>query len=74
VEFLKKLDGLLFKEIDLKKTFCIKIITKPIPNSTADSTKKKNVKDKKFTLSYNKPIDNDKTYNVIHSISAVRSK
>lgn len=38
--------------------FWINIITSPIPNSTADNTKKKNVKDKKFKLSYRNPMDN----------------
>jgi hypothetical protein len=50
------------------------IITKPIPNSTADRTRKKNVNDKKFTLSYKSPIDKDNTYKVIQSISAVSNK
>lgn len=59
VEFLKKLSELVVKDIDLKKTFCINIITKPIPNSTADSTRKKNVSERKFTLSYKKPMDRD---------------
>lgn len=65
---------LLVKDIDLRKIFWISIITSPIPNSTADKTKKKKVKDKKLTLSYSSPIDNESTYNVIHSISAVNSK
>jgi hypothetical protein len=54
--------------------FCINIMTRPIPNSTADNTKKKKVKDKKLTLSYNSPIESESTYSVIHSISAVNSK
>ena len=65
---------LVVKDIDLKKIFCIRIITKPIPNSTADKTKKKNVNDKKLTLSYRNPMDKDNKYRVIHKISAVRSK
>jgi hypothetical protein len=65
---------LLVKDIDLRKIFWISIITNPIPNSTADKTKKKKVKDKKLTLSYSNPIDNESTYSVIHSISAVNSK
>ena len=36
---------------DLKKTFWTNNITSPIPNSTADSTKKKKVRDIKFKLS-----------------------
>ena len=51
VEFLKKLSEFVVREIDLRKIFCINMITKPIPNSTADRTKKKNVKERKFTLS-----------------------
>ena len=31
--------------------FCKSNITNPIPNSTADNTKKKNVRDSKLTLS-----------------------
>ena len=54
--------------------FCTKIITRPTPNSTADKTRKKNVKDKKFALSYKIPRDRTKTYKVIHKISAVNSK
>ena len=51
VEFLKKLSELVVRDMDLRKTFCISMITKPIPNSTADNTRKKNVKERKFTLS-----------------------
>jgi hypothetical protein len=40
------------KCIDLKKMFCSNMITRPIPNSTADKTKKKNVSDNKLVLSY----------------------
>lgn len=40
-----------FRLVDLKNTFWSKIITKPIPNSTADRTKKKKVNDNKLTLS-----------------------
>jgi hypothetical protein len=49
-------------------------MTNPIPNSTAESTRKKKVKDKKLTLSYRKPRLKDRTYNVIHSISAVNNR
>ena len=44
------------KCIDLKNMFWSKIITRPIPNSTADRTKKKNVSDSRLVLSYMKLI------------------
>lgn len=47
-----------FKLRERIKMFCSNINIKPTPNSTADKTKKKNVKDKKFILSYDIPIDN----------------
>ena len=50
------------------------MITRPIPNSTADNTRKKNVNDRKLTLSYKNPIDSDNMYRVIQSISAVSNK
>lgn len=50
------------------------MITRPIPNSTADKTRKKNVRDRKLTLSYKKPMDKDNIYKVIQSISAVNSR
>lgn len=59
---------------DLKNIFCKSNITNPIPNSTADKTKKKNVSDNKLMLSYKKPTDNTIIYNVIQSNSAVKSK
>ena len=62
------------KFTDLKKRFCNKIVINPIANSTADSTKKKKVKDNKFILSYKNPIDKTTIYNVIHSSSAVNNK
>lgn len=65
---------LSFKLSDLVKTFCTKSRTKPTPNSTADKTKKKKVKDKKLALSYTIPRDNTSTYKVIHKISAVSSR
>jgi hypothetical protein len=58
----------------LKKIFCNKIVINPIPNSTADSTRKKNVNDSKFMLSYKKPTLNTIMYKVIHNNSAVNSK
>ena len=45
-----------------------------MPNSTADKTKKRKVKDSKFKLSYEIPKDNVKKYKVIHNISAVNSR
>ena len=59
---------------DLKKMFCNNIITNPIPNSTADKTRKKNVNDKRLILSYKKPIDSTMIYKVIHSNSAVSNR
>ena len=54
--------------------FCIRIKTIPIPNSTADKTKKKKVKEMIFMLSYKIPICRTIIYKVIHKISAVNSK
>jgi len=65
---------LSFKLSDLVKTFCTKSRTNPTPNSTADKTRKKKVKDKKLALSYTIPKDNTSTYKVIHKISAVSSR
>ena len=59
---------------DLKKIFWISIITRPIPNSTADKTKKKKVNDNRLILSLKKPILNTMIYNVIQRSSAVNSK
>ena len=42
---------LSLRYIDLKKTFCTRIRTMPIPNSTADKTKKKKVSERRFILS-----------------------
>ena len=50
------------------------INTRPIPNSMADRTKKKKVKDNKFKLSKINPAVNVNEYNVIHSNSAVKSR
>ena len=47
---------------------------KPIPNSIAENTKKKNVKDIKLILSKKKPIIRVKAYNDIHINSAVSNK
>jgi len=51
----KKLLDESFKLIDLRNMFCVSISIKPIPNSTAESTKKKKVNETKFTLSNNAP-------------------
>ena len=68
-QFLELLDNC----IDLKNIFCTRIITSPIANSTADKTKKKNVRESKFTLSYRKPMNSTNKYKVIQSNSAVNS-
>jgi len=60
--------------VDLRKTFCIKISTKPIPNSTAESTRKKNVRDIKFILSKRVPKLKTIKYKVIQSNSAVKRR
>jgi hypothetical protein len=54
--------------------FWTSIIINPKPNSTAESIRKKNVKDSKFRLSYASPIKRVIIYKVIHRISAVNSK
>lgn len=48
--------------------------TRPIPNSIAEKTKKKNVKDNIFKLSKIKPTNKTIAYKEIHKISAVKSK
>ena len=50
------------------------MITKPMPNSTADKTKKKKVNESRLELSYRKPIESTITYKVIHKSSAVNNK
>ena len=50
------------------------MITRPIPNSTADRTRKKKVKEIIFKLSYKSPIDKTIIYRVIHNNSAVNNK
>ena len=62
------------KLTDLLNKCCKRIIIKPNPNSTADKIKKKNVKDRRLTLSYIKPTTKTSVYKVIHRNSAVRSK
>ena len=54
--------------------FCRSIITNPIPNSTADKTKKKKVNDNKLTLSYKNPTERTIIYRVIQSNSAVNNR
>lgn len=63
-----------FKLTDLKNIFWIKIKTNPIPNSTAERTKKKKVRDNKFKLSKSVPILSTIKYKVIQSSSAVKSR
>lgn len=63
-----------FKLIDRKKMFCTNIRISPIPNSTAESTKKKKVNDSKFTLSNSVPTLSTIRYKVIHKSSAVKSR
>ena len=54
--------------------FWTSIITKPKPNSTAESIKKKKVKESRLRLSKSKPVKSTKTYKVTHRNSAVKSK
>lgn len=70
----KKLEYESFKLIDRRNIFCISININPIPNSTAESTKKKKVRDIKFTLSNNAPTLRTIRYKVIHKSSAVKSR
>ena len=51
----KKLLDESFRLIDLRNMFWMSISIKPIPNSTAESTKKKKVNETRFTLSNNAP-------------------
>jgi hypothetical protein len=46
-----------FKFIERMIIFWTSIIIKPRPNSTADSIRKKKVRDRRFKLSYAKPIN-----------------
>lgn len=48
--------------------------TRPIPNSIAEKTKKKKVRDRMLRLSYIKPIKRTRVYKVIHKSSAVSNK
>lgn len=74
VEYLIKSEFESVNERDLKKIFWINKIIKPTPNSTADRTKNRKVKESKFKLSYEIPKDSVKKYRVIHKISAVNNK
>ena len=74
VECLRKSELVSVRDKDRKNMFCINNRMSPIPNSTADKTRKRNVRDIKFKLSYEIPIDNVIKYKVIHKISAVKSK
>jgi hypothetical protein len=62
------------KFIDRLSLFLIRSKIKPRPNSIAEKTKKKNVKDSKFKLSKIKPAKSTIAYKVIHKISAVNNK
>ena len=53
---------------------CINIITKPTANSTAEKIKKKNVKETKLRLSYDKPTMSVRAYRVIQISSAVSNR
>lgn len=70
----EKLKSESVKDKVLVIVFWINNKIKPIPNSTADKTKKKKVKDKTLIQSNIKPIINEIAYNVIHKISAVNNK
>ena len=74
VENLIILMLLSLRLIDLLIIFCKRIITKPIPNSTADKIRKKNVNDNIVSLSQITPIIKTSAYSVIHKNSAVKSK
>jgi hypothetical protein len=50
-ENFRELVLLLFKLVERVRMFCIRIRIKPNPNSTADKTRKKNVRDKILMLS-----------------------
>ena len=63
-----------FNIIERERIFWKSKRTTPIPNSIAEKTKKKNVKDSTFKLSKNKPINKTITYNVIQSNSAVNKR
>jgi hypothetical protein len=55
VENLEKFKSFSLKDNERVRTFCINSKIRPIPNSTAESTKKKKVNDKTLRLSKSKP-------------------
>ena len=70
----KKLVSESFKLIERLTMFWNKSKIRPIPNSIAEKTKKKNVKDKTFKLSKITPIKKTIAYKVIQSSSAVNKR
>jgi hypothetical protein len=54
--------------------FCRRRRTRPTPNSTADNTRKKKVKERILMLSKTRPTARTITYRVIHKSSAVSNK
>jgi len=74
LENFKKLVSLSVKLIDLVIIFWKSKRTRPIPNSIAEKTKKKNVKANMFKLSYTNPINKTTLYKVIHNNSAISNK
>lgn len=73
-ENFKKFKSWSFKLIDRVIIFWKSKRIKPIPNSIAEKTKKKNVSDRMFRLSYIKPTKSAIAYNEIHNNSAVNNK
>jgi len=63
-----------YRLIVLNIKFWSNNITSPIPNSIAEKIKKNKVSDSMFKLSYIKPTNNERQYNVIHNNSAVNNK
>lgn len=71
---LKILFSFSYKLKERVKRCCNNNKINPTPNSIAEKIKKKNVRDKRFKLSYNRPINKVMTYKVIHNNSAVKSR
>lgn len=71
---LKILFSFSYKLKERVNKCCNRSRIKPTPNSIAEKIKKKNVRDKRLRLSYNKPINNVTTYKVIQSNSAVKRR
>ena len=63
-----------FRFMDRIMMFWTNMIISPSPNSTADKIKKKKVRERRFILSYARPMNNVSIYKVIHKISAVSSR